>query len=382
VLVVVFVIPWLMLISVAASGALPDFLGYWAAAKLFVSGADPYSHSAGIALERAQIHTSFSLPLLMIFNPPWALPLIAPFAAFGYHTGRIAWLAASMVINGVLALCLWRYWGGRRRAVWVAIGIIATFLPMHDSECLGQVGPFILASVTAFLFLTRSRRDFLAGVVLLGFGIKPQLLYLVFVAVALWAIQNRRWKMFAGAALSFSVSTATALMVNSNLLAYWSNTYRVAVGVSSGIGGVLRGIFGAGHMWLQFLPCAVGAIWFAWYWRRYRREWDWQARLPLLVMVSVTTSVHFWEHDAILMLPAMMEIGVLFASTSREVRLKILLVDLFAGLLMLAATGLSPAWMATSNVLWIPVYLLARNFTNRQVEVREAALGAADISPA
>ena len=364
-LVLVFVIPWLLLISVAVGAAIPDFLGYWTAAKLFVSGADPYSRPAVIALERAQGYTS--LPLLMIFNPPWALPLIAPFSVFGYHTGRIAWLVTSMVINSFLALCLWRYWGGRRRAAWVAIGIVATFLPMHVSECLGQVGPLMLASVTAFLFLIRSRRDFTAGLVLLGFGIKPQLLYLVFVAVVLWAIQKRKWKMLAGAALSFLVSTAVALIVNPNLMGYWSNTYHVAMGVSSGIGGVLRGILGIQYTWLQFLPSAIGAIWFIWYWRRFRHEWDWQARLPLLLMVSVTTSVYSWEHDAILMLPAMMEVGVLFSSACREVRLRILIVDLLAGLLMLAAMGLSPAWQAASSVLWIPVYVLARNSANRHV---------------
>jgi hypothetical protein len=72
------------------------------------------------------------------------------------------------------------------------------------------------------------------------------------------------------------------------------------------IGGILRSVFGSPlhNFWLQFVPPAVGLIWFAFYWHRHGANWNWREQMPLLVAVSLLTSVYGWALDgAILLIP-------------------------------------------------------------------------------
>src|SRR6202034_837125 len=115
--------------------------------------------------------------------PPWSLPLMALAALSPFPTAQIAWLIISVFLNYFSAFGLWNYFGGNSNKAWVTILISLTFIPMGVAELLGQITPLILACLTAFLLLLRSRRPFTAGLFLLGFGLKPHLLYLVSLAI-------------------------------------------------------------------------------------------------------------------------------------------------------------------------------------------------------
>jgi hypothetical protein len=92
-----------------APAPLADFVTYWASGRLFLHGADPYSASAVLAMERA---LGWSDPhVLMMLNPPWVLPFVALLGWLPFATAYYAWQ-------------VWR-WRWRRCRRWRCGGTLA-----------------------------------------------------------------------------------------------------------------------------------------------------------------------------------------------------------------------------------------------------------------
>lgn len=333
--------------------ALYDFIFYWASGHLFLTGGHPFSEPA----MRAIVLSYGGNPAwpVMTFCPPWGMPIAGAMAILPFHLAQRIWFAVALVLDCFSSLGLWIYFGGEKRTAWIAILIAATFIPMGGAEFVCQITPLMLASLTAFLLLLKSKRNFAAGLVLLGFGFKPHLLYLVLLAVLFWAVKTRAWTMFAGAVLSYGTAIASVQLYNPNALDYFHNTVGAALKVSCGLGGALRSVFGAQHVWLQFLPCFLGVAWFLYYWVRHEKQWNWQAHLPLLLVVSVSTSPYCWNHDFILILPALIAVAVHGAFRSITVAVAYLVVQAIA-----FALGLPAVWASAAGILWVVFYFIAK----------------------
>jgi hypothetical protein len=341
--------------------AIYDFIFYWAAGQLFLSGGHPYTESAMRSIVLA--HGGNPAWPVMTFCPPWGMPFIAIITILPFRTAQALWFGISLSLSGLSAIGLWLYFGGESRKLWVAFLIAATFIPLGGAELVGQITPLMLASLTAFLLLIRGRQNFAAGLVLIGLGFKPHLLYLVFLAILFWMIKTRAWNMVAGAVVSYGAALATAQLYNPNSLDYLHNTLGTALNVSCGIGGALRSIFGLQHVWLQFLPCLLGTLWFLYYWSTHQRKWDWQVHLPLVLLVSVSTSPYCWNHDFILILPALMAVAVRGAYRFVSIALAYLATQAIA-----FGVGLPPAWASTASLLWIGIFLLAKFNVDRSIQ--------------
>lgn len=331
-----------------------DFTLYWAAGRLFLSGQNPYSASAMLAVEN-----SLGLPYVhpLMLAPPWVLPFASVAAVIPYREARFGWLALSVVLDCVSALALWSYFGGERKRAWMALAIVATFLPMATAEYIGQITPLILASLLAFLLLLRRGRYYWAGVALIGLGLKPHLLYLVHLAILLWVVQQRRWIVLAGAATAYWVAIVPILLFNPYTHNYFRSALGPAVQVLTGTGGLLRSVFGVQRTWLQFLPSGIGVVWFVLYWRRNRKQWDWAAHLPLLLLISLCSAPYFWYHDFILVLPA-----IIFIAAERVERVPFLMPAwLLVQCAILLCASISQALEATAGCLWIGFYFYARS---------------------
>ena len=161
--------------------------------------------------------------------------------------------------------------------------------------------------------------------------------------------------MLAGALLSYGVAIAVAVFHNPNSIDYLHNTVGTALKVSCGLGGALRSVFGEQHVWLQFLPCCAGAVWFLWYWIKKEKQWEWQSHLPLLLIVSVSTSPYCWNHDFILILPALIAVAVHGAFRSITVAVAYLVVQAIA-----FALGLPAVWASAAGILWVVFYFIAK----------------------
>lgn len=331
-----------------------DLVEYWSAAHLLIRGENPYSPPQMLAMERSAGWTQAD-PLLM-WNPPWALPFVLPMASLSYRTTYLLWLALNFVVVLMCANKLWAQYGGSpekwRRAWMLALAFVPTLIVLG----LGQIGPLILAGITMFL-VWRDRRPWLAGAATVLVGIKPQLLYLFWIALLVWIVQEKRWSVLAGTAVAFAVATLVALFFRHSILADYIAQFHAAhvlKNPSPNLGTLLRAWISPGSSWLQFVPTALGVAWFAWY--RRRRRWEWSQGMPLLLVVSVATTSYGWVFDHVTLLPAVVQ-EALKPGWSRAVIVVYLLVNVVLVLsITLHATGMAYAWVAPA---WLAVYLLA-----------------------
>ena len=125
-----------------------DFAFYWTAAKLVLDGKNPYSPR-----ETSDLQNRLSFPgkgRLVMLNPPWALPLVAPFGLVSFATGKSAWLLIGLALIFIAVHWLWDLYGGVENR-WIGWLVAATFLPVAIVLAIGQMGPLILFGLAGYL---------------------------------------------------------------------------------------------------------------------------------------------------------------------------------------------------------------------------------------
>ncbi len=373
--------PWLVVAALAATvallavqaawlpapGRLPlyDYVAFWAAGRLNQEGHDPYDTDRLAAVERAAdpgLHD-----VLVMWNPPWTLTLTGPFSRFDSHSSHLFWIFfqfAALVAGVELA---WRVCGGdpaRRGWAWLTT---FTFLPTFMVLVAGQFAGLILLGLAGFLWTLGRGRPGWAGAFLTLVAIKPQLTYLFWLALLLWAWDRRSWRLVLGGVLAGLALVAWPLWDNPSLpYHYWySLTQRTQTHshLSPLVGSALRLWLGPDCFGLQFVPMLPGALWLAWYWRRHRGAWDWPARLPALLFASFLTAPYgAWPFDlVVLLLPLLQRVVALQEAPRRRAALALALhlgITLAAGAQLLA--GVEYFWFLWMTPALLLGYLLLR----------------------
>jgi hypothetical protein len=347
--------------SGAGLPALPlyDFVEYWAAGRLLAQGHDPYDVVAIEDLQRQVGHTAE--PILM-WNPPWALPLVLPLGLFACRTAHLIWLLLHLAVLLGCADRLWQLYGGPAELRWLGWLLGLAFLPSAMALLAGQISPLLLLGATGFLCCQRRGWDWLAGASAALLGVKPHLASLFWLALLLWCLRTRRWRVLLGGAGAGLAALGVALCFDPDVLGHYARAladrppaqYR-----SPTLGTLLRLAVGDGSFRLQFLALLPGLAWFVPYWLRHRRDWDWPERLPLLLLVSLLTAAYgAWPFDLVLLLPAVLQPAAALARAARPG------VQLLAGAGYLVINGLALLLLVRQvEYLWFiwltPALLLA-----------------------
>lgn len=315
-----------------------DFCEYWAAGKLNLEGGDPYSGRQLLPLQQA-VGWKEDYPVYM-YNPPWTLTFVMPFALLPFRESQLLWLLMHLAIVVACADCVWHLYGGATSQRWVAWAVALLFVPSMICLKMGQIPPLVLLGLTGFLYFQRARRDTLAGAFLMLTAIKPQLVYLVGVAVVLWVLQTGRWRVLLGGVAALLVTTVIPWAINPEVI----HQYRQGLSdspptawITTTFGALLRASFHGRHSWLQFVPPALGLAWLGWYWLRRRTEWDWMRELPLLMVVSIVTTFFAWLGDQVVLVPVVVCCAVWIAQRGdrRGMLAAVLLFLVVNGLLLL-----------------------------------------------
>src|SRR5262249_15659953 len=140
-----------------------------------------------------------------LWYPPWALALLAPFAALPYQLARFLWFVLQLAAILVSADLLWRYYHGEARRRGFAWIVGFSFMPSILVWRTGQITTIALLALAGLLRLERQNRPLAAGAVLGMAAIKPHLLHLLWIAVGLWAIREHCWRVVFGVLAAVSV---------------------------------------------------------------------------------------------------------------------------------------------------------------------------------
>lgn len=329
IVVAIAILVWLLVLGVlgwrvnrlrvqAAAGQFDtdDFVEYWAAGRVFAQGGNPYDAGALLPLER---RAGWAKPnALMMWNPPWVLALVTPFALLPYWLGHELWFWVHLIVLVATADWIWRTRGGAASRRWIGWLVPLLFFPAFLALTLGQISPLLLAGLAGFVWSVQRRRYLLAGSFASLIAIKPQVLYLFWIFLLLWVWQERRWQILAGGAIAFLISSVLVSLINPAVYAhYWT-----AVTTSSGPliwetptwGEALRKLVPGHQVWLEFVPTVMGGLAGLWLWQRWGEGFAWQDHLNSILLLSAVTTSFGWTFDMVILLPVAISILIWFAA--------------------------------------------------------------------
>ena len=337
-----------------------DFLSYWATGLQLVHHHNPYDRDAIWAIE----HSAGLDPrtVLIMRNPPWALPITYPLGLLSLRFAGILWTLLLLTCLLVSIRILRELHGSPPNHIhWLGFA----FTPAIICITMGQTSLLALLGLVLFLRFHRCH-PFSAGAALWLCALKPHLLLPFAAVLALWIVLTRAWKLLAGfiAALAFTSALATFIDPSS-----WSDYARLMRSPSVEnqfipcLAGALRHWLRPHAVWLQYLPVAVACLWaLAYFWRR-RAHWDWLSNSSPLILVSLFAAPYLWFYDQCLAIPALLD-GA-YATRSRKV--------LAALALLILATDIEICFVKITSTLflwtipaWLLWFLIARATSAKQ----------------
>jgi hypothetical protein len=347
-----------------------DFLAYWSAARLQLTGQNPYSLEQ---LQSLQIAVGFKAEVpYMMWYPPWAFPLILPFGCLDYVTGRAVWLLAHLFLLVFCASILWRLYGGSQKDVLFAWVLALTFAPSTFVLRNGQMALVLLTGMVGFLYFERARNDWAAGISLYLLAVKPHLAFLFWIALGLWILERKRWTILISATLSIVVASVLPLFFNPFLITQSLNVTTKLPPfdwVTPTLGTFLRLAFGPERVFLQWLPTIVMSISLVFYWRKKKEDWSWFVQLPLLVALGLVTSVYSWASDLVLLLPLLLKISL---NLSYHLRIEQILYLTVYVILNCVAFGMNVFGVNGAYYAWVsPAFLFGYQEIQKQTLVAE-----------
>lgn len=288
----------LFLIQKAHTFPLIDYVEYWSAGRINLLGGNPYSLEEMYTIEK---RLGWTYPdVLMMWNPPWILAIMMPFSSLEYYLSRTVWFLLQLTMILYSANLVKRIYKHLPNQLWIAWAVVLSFGPILHTIKIGQITPIILLGYTGFLYFLQQNKPFLAGVTASVILLKPHLLYLLLIAILLWSIKTKNWKLLAGFTVGVIFPLAIACLPNSHLISqyiYATKNYPPMDWQTATWGALLRNLFGHEILLLQFVPSILGTIWFLIYWLKNHKTWNWLATLPVIIVGSIATSAYGWTHD-------------------------------------------------------------------------------------
>ncbi|MBN2147168.1 MAG: DUF2029 domain-containing protein [Anaerolineales bacterium] len=319
----IFLAGLLLLIRMSSTLVAPEYLPaddfghFWAAGKLTFIGQDPYDSDQIMNL-LYQVGRPQAAPgsvISVMLNPPWTLPIVIPFGLLDYPVSRMLWLLVNITVMIVCAELLWQIYGGMPGQRWIAWVLAFAFAPSISVLQKGQFIPFMLLGLVFFLkYHPNPRSGFWVGATLTLATIKPQLLYLFWVALLIWCIQTRNWRLPLGGFTTLVAATLIALAFNPQVISDYRNNltnFPITQWATPSIGSYLRILFGLEKFWLQFVPPILGCIWLLQYWSKHHQSWVWAEQLPRILLISLVTAPYYWTYDLALLVPLAIQVFVL-----------------------------------------------------------------------
>jgi len=346
---------------------LHDFLEYWSAGRINLTGGNPYSPEEMIALQH-QIGR-VQPDALMMWNPPWLLALTMPFSIITYSTSRMIWFLLELLVLFVSADMLWTLYGGDSRKRWIAWIAVLFFGPTLHTLKLGQITPVILLGSVGFLYFQQKGKPFWAGVLVSLILIKPHLLYLFMVAVLLWSLKSKNWKVIAGMAVGILLPFILASLPNVHLISqyiYAIRNYPPEDWQTATLGTPLRYLFGQDLFFLQFVPSIIGLIWLGIYWLIYNKKWNWLTVLPVIIVVSTTTAAYGWAHDVSILAFTIVQVATYYSFKKWTIKSMIVFTTFWLVSLLNAFLNTSQHWFWWLSSFYLVWYILANHWLIKQ----------------
>lgn len=331
-----------------------DFVSYWATGQQLVHHANPYDRASVSQMEHAAGLDAGAV--LIMRNPPWALPLAWPLGFLGLRVAALLW---SLMLAGCLVVSVEivrRLHGSPGNTIhWLGLG----FTPALICLTMGQTALLALLGLALFLRFYKER-PLAAGVALWLCALKPHLFLPFGVALLAWVVYARAWKLLAGAGTALAASSALAFAIAPHAWPDYAQMLRSPLVNSEYIpclADALRHWLWPQITWTQYVPAAAECVWaLVYFWRR-RARWDWVKNSGPLMLVSLLFAPYVWLYDQCLAIPALLEAA--YTTRSQVLLTALALMIFIADLELCGVNVISPLWLWTAPA-WLGWYAVAR----------------------
>ena len=309
-----------------------DFVEYWAAARVALEGGNPYHGDALLPWQRVAAHEPDRHEAVMMWNPPWTLPVYFPLAWLEPRTAQFAWLTLQTGLIVVSAILLWKLYGGPREHVGAALLIALTFYATLWTIKYGQNTGLLLFGLAGFAYFDAKNRPVLAGACAALTALKPHLLAVFGVLLVLNVLRPRGVLTLVSGVAVIAMGLVIALAVNADVLDQYLAALRRPKTESSVPLHLWQLPQGAYYLrmalvphdpqgrsfWIQFVPCILACGVYATVFLRRRKSWNWSAELPAIIWVSVLTAPYGgWIFDLLVLLVPVIQAAVWLAHMGR-----------------------------------------------------------------
>ena len=373
----------IVIVGLAFTRPLHDFVEYWTVAHRLVAHQNPYSLNETMQVEKA-LGWDEPVPLIPL-NPPWTLPLFAPLAIFRSY--EVAWLIWVVLLGLGIAVASWllmdTYFGEVRikeisdTAIYRSL-FAFTFYPVLLSLKFAQIDALLLLGIAGFLFFESRSKPLLAGILLSLTLFKPQLVYLVWIAVLLRSVPMRRWQAPVAALSAIALLVALTLVFDSEVMKhYWelaSGPYG-RIYPSGAIAAVRRMFGGADTTWFQLVPIVFGLGWFATCWRNHRNNWDWTERMPPLITASLLTSPWGWLFDQTLLAVPIIALAAHYARRDGKLAGQLVALYTVLNIALLLGAMISSPWSYLPAPIMMAILLFRTRAQQQTAAIDVAVIG-------
>jgi hypothetical protein len=330
-----------------------DVVSFWVAGRQLVHHANPYD---GATIRSIELASGFkeSAQTLIMRNPPSALCLVIPLGLLGLRAGTLLW---SLLLIAALLLSVHMLWNlhGRPRNKLHYLGY--SFAPALICILGGQTALFALLGLVLFLRFHRTRPS-VAGLGLWLCALKPHLFLPFAVALLLWVVVMRGYRLLLAVVLALGASSLIAWRFDPAVWSQYEQMMRTS-GIQNEfipcLAIALRFAIDRHATWLQSVPAIAGCVWaIGFYWQR-RAIWDWMGDGALLMLVSILVSPYGWLTDQALLIPALL-VSV-YRATSREQLGLLALASAVVEIVQMAGLGMHSAFYLWTTPFWLAWYL-------------------------
>lgn len=337
-----------------------DFMSYWSSARLLLAGSNPYLPEHLLALQQS-IGWSSPEPIIM-YSVPSTLTFILPFAIGNFIFSKLLWLLLMLGLMFLGAHWLWNLYGGAEDDRAWSILLLSTLTPVYFMIRSAQIVPLVLVGFAGFLYFQKNRKDFLAGICTALIAVKPHVAYLFWIVLLLWVLRERRWYIIMGVLGGNAIIAFVPLLFNHNVFFQYLDAMRdqntTSFWATPTIGTWLRLFWGDEKHWLQYISLLFGLLWLLFHWRRKGSSWDWTQETPLLLMVSLMTSIYCWTHDYALLIVPMTQTAV-FIVSNRDNRTLMFLIGFYIIMNIIAFIECAvDLGYHQHYFIWYPVFIL------------------------
>ncbi len=195
----------------------PDFIQFWAAAKIVASRGNPYDVTvqARIQQELGWDRARDGLGIydfLPYYYPPWFALAFVPLLALGYDDARVVTYFVNVVLLFVSGYVL--SGTAARVSRTIPLVVVPLFVFSPASLVMGQTAIVMLFLTALEWKLLERGNDRAAGVALAFLTTKPQLGAILVLALLVWAARQKRWHVVRGFALMMgALALGSALIV-------------------------------------------------------------------------------------------------------------------------------------------------------------------------